>query len=295
MNISFDDLENPDDFIARPAKELVAVDHSATVLPPGTFWENCSKCRGSGIYYGRSSRGSKCFPCKGAGGFARKTTAEQRAKAKVSREAAKVRNADAAWDAFVVASPEVAAWISSRKATFNFAANMDQAVRKYGSLTEGQLSAIARCQVADKAFAERKAREAEERAQVVANAPVLDIAKIEQTIQTALGNRIKRPILRLADFKFSPAPSTGKNAGAIYVKATSGDYLGKVQGGKFVRSYTCDAVTEAEIVKVASDPAAAAVAYGKKYGQCSCCGKELSDPISVERGIGPVCATKFGW
>lgn len=36
-----------------------------------------------------------------------------------------------------------------------------------------------------------------------------------------------------------------------------------------------------------------AKAYGKAYGVCAKCGALLSDPDSVEAGIGPVCATKF--
>jgi hypothetical protein len=37
------------------------------------------------------------------------------------------------------------------------------------------------------------------------------------------------------------------------------------------------------------------VAYGKKFGRCAVCMRELSDPESIERGIGPVCAERMGW
>lgn len=36
-----------------------------------------------------------------------------------------------------------------------------------------------------------------------------------------------------------------------------------------------------------------AKAYGKSYGVCAACGALLEDPVSVEAGIGPVCAKKF--
>ena len=36
-----------------------------------------------------------------------------------------------------------------------------------------------------------------------------------------------------------------------------------------------------------------AIAYGHATGNCVVCGAPLSDPKSVERGIGPVCAKKF--
>jgi Family of unknown function (DUF6011) len=31
-----------------------------------------------------------------------------------------------------------------------------------------------------------------------------------------------------------------------------------------------------------------------KY-RCAVCNRELSDPVSVEAGIGPICAERFGW
>ena len=70
-------------------------------------------------------------------------------------------------------------------------------------------------------------------------------------------------------------------------------YLGKVtpQG--------CDSRlgddVKAIIMGAANDPLTAAIRYGKVSGECSCCGRELTDPRSIERGIGPICATKFGW
>lgn len=33
--------------------------------------------------------------------------------------------------------------------------------------------------------------------------------------------------------------------------------------------------------------------YGRLYGICCRCGAELTDEVSIEAGIGPICATKF--
>jgi hypothetical protein len=49
------------------------------------------------------------------------------------------------------------------------------------------------------------------------------------------------------------------------------------------------------ILQAAADPLGAAVAFGKETGSCSCCGRELTVKASIERGIGPICAEKFGW
>lgn len=70
-------------------------------------------------------------------------------------------------------------------------------------------------------------------------------------------------------------------------------YLGKVTRSG-CDSRLSDTVKET-IMSVASDPLNAAIRYGKVSGSCSCCGRELTDPRSIEAGIGPICAEKFGW
>lgn len=70
-------------------------------------------------------------------------------------------------------------------------------------------------------------------------------------------------------------------------------YLGKVTL-KGLDSRLSDEVKET-LMAAANDPLNAAIRYGKVSGECSCCGRELTDPRSIERGIGPICADKFGW
>lgn len=70
-------------------------------------------------------------------------------------------------------------------------------------------------------------------------------------------------------------------------------YLGKVTRSGCDSRLTDD--VKATIMSAASDPLTAAIRYGKVSGECSCCGRELTDPRSIERGIGPICAEKFGW
>jgi hypothetical protein len=36
-----------------------------------------------------------------------------------------------------------------------------------------------------------------------------------------------------------------------------------------------------------------AASFGRLYGVCLACGRTLTDPESIERGIGPICASKF--
>ena len=70
-------------------------------------------------------------------------------------------------------------------------------------------------------------------------------------------------------------------------------YLGKVTTAG-CDSRLSDTVKET-IMGAANDPLSAAIRYGKVSGRCSCCGVKLDNPKSIERGIGPICATKFGW
>lgn len=70
-------------------------------------------------------------------------------------------------------------------------------------------------------------------------------------------------------------------------------YLGKVTRSG-LDSRLSDDIKEV-LMSAANDPLTAAIRYGKVSGECSCCGRELTDPQSIERGIGPICATKFGW
>lgn len=45
---------------------------------------------------------------------------------------------------------------------------------------------------------------------------------------------------------------------------------------------------------IAKDPLEASAAYGRHIGACGVCGRTLTNPDSRRRGIGPICAEKFG-
>jgi hypothetical protein len=70
-------------------------------------------------------------------------------------------------------------------------------------------------------------------------------------------------------------------------------YLGKVTRIGMDSRLSDDVKTV--IMGAANDPLNAAIRYGKVSGECSCCGRELTDPRSIERGIGPICADKYGF
>ena len=186
-------------------------------------------------------------------------------------------------------NPKAAAWIAAEAPRFEFEGAMQQSLRQWGRLTDRQLETVNR--LADQS-AQRKAAWAAQRA---AEAPVCEVSAIEAAFSAAKVAGIKWPKLRLGHFVFSPAGATSANAGAVYVKGERDAYLGKVLGGRFQRSRDCSDEQALDIVEIAGDPKSAAIAHGKRFGKCSVCARDLSDPESVERGIGPVCADRYGW
>tara|TARA_R100000541_G_scaffold34328_1_gene42738 strand:- start:253 stop:795 length:543 start_codon:yes stop_codon:yes gene_type:complete len=118
----------------------------------------------------------------------------------------------------------------------------------------------------------------------------VDVSRIKVLLDTA---KVKKPVFRAAELAFSLAPLHGKNAGAVYVKRGP-DYQGKIMEGQFIPVSTCHTDTADAVVGVAGDPRGKAVQYGRDTGRCSCCGRELTDPVSIEMGIGPVCIANWG-
>lgn len=127
-----------------------------------------------------------------------------------------------------------------------------------------------------------------------AETTTVDVTAIEDAFKAARENGIKSPKLRLAQYIFSAAPLTGSNPGAIYVKFSQ-DYLGKIVKGEFLATRSCTEEQKAAIVAAASAPHEAAKAYGMATGSCSCCGRELTNGLSIDLGIGPICRNKYGW
>lgn len=97
-----------------------------------------------------------------------------------------------------------------------------------------------------------------------------------------------RVILRF-DGATVKAVTKGPNEGSVYVFC--GDtYMGKITPEGI---YKGDARAKGALEAAAADPLQAAVAYGRQTGACSCCGRELTDPVSIFGGIGPICLAKL--
>jgi ribosomal protein L37AE/L43A len=271
MNGGWDDL---DDGLAGAKTDANAeqIRKEAHIVNGGEATFDCPKCGGSGYW----RAGYPCFKCKGSGAVSKGVIAA--AKGKVTK-AANIAKWLQDHDAEMV-------YLNQRADRWAFAASMIDSVREWGKLTDNQLAAVQRAMANDAAKKEERA------VARVANAPKVEIAAIQALFAKAVDNDVKRPIFRAEGLQISKAPASGKNAGALYVKA--GDtYAGKIVGGKFHKAYGVDDVTDT-LMKVAADPLAEAMKYGRKTGACAFCGRTLVDPVSIRANVGPICADNWG-
>jgi len=194
----------------------------------------------------------------------------------------------AAFAAFEAANPDIAAWWTNT--TFEFALSLRDQVLRGKVLSERQFAAAMKCVESNKARMAAKAAPIQ--------AVSVDIDLVEKAFANAQGNGLTKPKMRLLGgdqaFVISIAPAHGRNAGSLYVKRQSDDaYMGRIFEGKFIRSSTCSDADQKDVVAACSAPEHSSVAYGRRFGTCSCCGRELTNALSIELGIGPICRGKF--
>lgn len=87
------------------------------------------------------------------------------------------------------------------------------------------------------------------------------------------------------------AVTKGRNEGACYL------YQGSEYVGKLTPEGVCHSALHPQLAPVlaeaTADPVAAAQAYGRDTGNCACCGRTLTDPVSIWAAIGPVCLERL--
>ena len=106
---------------------------------------------------------------------------------------------------------------------------------------------------------------------------------------------IERPRITIGALRVQAAPLHGnRNPGALYVKR-NGEYQGKITtDGVFHPTFKAVQATFDELLAIDEDPVGTARRHGRETGQCAICSRQLTDPVSVERGIGPICITRWG-
>lgn len=294
-------IDFPADDLDRVISGATTEVRTAPVAAPAsyvqpTYTEVCSKCRGTGRFTGWSGRTfGECFTCKGKGRFEYKTSPEARAQ-KRQQAAPRAERLEAdAWAIFKEQNPAVGAWIEARRASFDFAAKMYDAATRFGGLTAGQTEAVERCIARDAA----KAAERAERAQAAPQADTAGVDRLKASFDRAVayaaekGLTMRTPKITIGGVTISPAKASGKNPGALYVKAGT-TYLGKIQDGRLFAARECTTEQEKQVLSFIADPAEAAKVYGQTTGVCCVCNATLKSKWKLA-GIGPICAEKMGW
>lgn len=275
MTNFFDDMDDglaprKDDQVDNAAE----IRKNAHVANGGEAMFPCPNCGGTGSWRGRG----RCFKCDGKGKVTKRVAAA--AKGAVTR-----RNNFEAW---YIEHQELITGLR-RHAWNNFLSGMLHQIevdkrQLTGPQIDAATDAVARW---DAKNAERDAERAKARE---ANAKEIGIEAINALFETAMSNGLKAPQFRTERLTIKVAK---RHADTLYV-TDKGDYAGKIVSGKFyaVREASKD-VTDL-LGEIAKDPKGAAIAYGRSTGICCCCGKGLTDPVSVANGIGPICESKWG-
>lgn len=112
--------------------------------------------------------------------------------------------------------------------------------------------------------------------------PFLSLVSVVNKMQEGA----KRQVILRFEGATVKSVTKGINTGSAYVFRPSGLYAGKITPEGVFKG---DSDLVEELVKVAEDPKQAAVSYGRQTGICCCCGRQLTDPVSIYGGIGPIC------
>lgn len=248
----------------------------------------CPRCAGSGKYRGPRVHQpeTRCFACNGRGYF--KTSEKDRREARAKRQQRKVQKTEENLERFKHQHPEMAEFLLGVREWNDFARSLLDSVQKYGELTEKQHDSAMRMK--HKVEAKRRERE-QNRTQPAVK---IELGQLLEKFETARASGLKFPKMRVAGFVINRAGDDSRNPGYLYVKR-DGTYIGKVSPkGEFFRGRDCTDEDVEALREIEGDVYEAAVRYGRETGKCSCCGRVLTDPASIEAGIGPICAGNWG-
>lgn len=257
----------------------------------------CMSCAGTGRFQGYRTRQPEtiCFACNGKGHHNKPHF--EAMKDKKARRAKRIENKidrrASVKDALEAREPGLFRFMAENQEWCQIYTDMINQINDGKAMTENQHAACVR--IRDKTLLSRAEKEAAKKVEAEKRSVAVDLSPIHAMFAKASEAGLKKLVYRANGLVLSPAKANSANAGGIYVKTKGGEYLGKVMGQKFMANFSCNEAHKEALNVIAANPAEAATAYGKETGECSCCGRELTDPNSIAAGIGPICATKWGF
>ena len=173
----------------------------------------------------------------------------------------------------------------------NFVISLTQQLFRKGWLSEKQIAAWER---------------GRERTLKKPSGVTVDLQPIRNMFEAAVATGYKSPKYRAEGLVITRAGDHSANPGALYIKSENGAYGGKLIGTQFTASRDGASPEFAQIgdvghtaatalAAIAGNPLEAAVRYGRRTGRCACCGRKLTNHASIDRGIGPICAERWGF
>ena len=112
-------------------------------------------------------------------------------------------------------------------------------------------------------------------------------------LTTLYGGRYAATIDGVTKFFKIDKATEGKWAGWVFVKIQASDDLHRQGSQKPGAAYK--GASEDYLRAIVANEEAAFALYGHELGACGVCGRTLTDEVSRERGIGPVCADRVGF
>ena len=121
--------------------------------------------------------------------------------------------------------------------------------------------------------------------------PTIPSHKLGQAMQHMV-EMGKRPCFRIEGLHITIASEVSANPGYLYIKDDNWNYIGKVTPDGYMKitfPSLITAVQKTVLMAAVHDPEEIAMSNGQATGTCCCCGRTLTNKLSIELGIGPIC------
>ena len=102
----------------------------------------------------------------------------------------------------------------------------------------------------------------------------------------------KRPCFRIDGIRITMASAASVNPGYLYIKGDDWGYIGKITPYGLMKIQHPSEITDIQktyVLAAIHDPEGIAMSNGQATGTCCCCGRTLTNALSIELGIGPIC------